>query len=159
MKRLAAVIFAAIVASGSACASDAPLLEPRPSDEREREAEYENSGRTLTGAYSLASPAPPVAAAQLSFTDDGEFERTRQIGDLASVDGGTYLIDSRDRLVLYVERNGSSRLTSAVPHVFGFASDSPDAFRITRPDGQVESYARASVVENAPSGASALRSR
>lgn len=51
-------------------------------------------------------------------TADGEFARSRPNG---VADGGTYLVTADGKLVLFVERIGESRLTTARPEVFSRA--------------------------------------
>lgn len=71
------------------------------------ESEYVGTGEAFDGPFTLGD-------ASLAMTAAGEFTRTRTNG---VVDGGSYLVTSDGKLVLFIERIGDARLTSARPEV------------------------------------------
>ena len=71
------------------------------------ESEYVGTGEAFDGSFRLGDAA-------LAMTVAGEFTRTRTNG---VVDGGSYLVTTDGRLVLFVERIGDAKLTTARPEV------------------------------------------
>ena len=75
-------------------------LEPQAA---RAESEYVGTGEAFDGPFTLGDASVVMTAA-------GEFTRTRPNG---VVDGGSYLVTADGKLVLFVERIGDARLTSA----------------------------------------------
>src|SRR5262249_55502001 len=106
-----AVLAAVLVGGGSSPPEPPPPAEAPPGpvalepQEPVDATEVENSGRTLSGVYSLAAPAPPDAAATWTFTADGTYARSRTLdrGRGERTDSGTYVLDTEGHLVLFVE--------------------------------------------------------
>lgn len=71
------------------------------------ETEYVGTGEAFDGPFTLGD-------ASLAMTAAGEFTRTRSNG---VVDGGSYLVTADGKLVLFIERIGDTRLTTARPEV------------------------------------------
>lgn len=79
-------------------------LEPQVSRGRD----YVGTGETWAGEFVMGN-------ATLTMTTEGDFTRVRPGG---ATDGGSYLVTEDGRLVLFVERVGDARLTTARPEVF-----------------------------------------
>lgn len=75
-------------------------LEPQAA---RAESEYVGTGEAFDGPFTLGDASVVMTAA-------GDFTRTRPNG---VVDGGSYLVTADGKLVLFVERIGDARLTSA----------------------------------------------
>lgn len=69
--------------------------------------EFVGTGEAFDGPFTLGDAA-------IVMTVQGEFTRTRPSG---STDAGSYLVTEDGRLVLFLERIGESRLTTARPEV------------------------------------------
>jgi hypothetical protein len=128
---------------------DAPKLEAQAPPE---ELQLVNSGETLTGVYTLESPAPPLLAATITFTPEGEFERSRTIAGErgARKDSGSYVIETGGRLVLWVERSGDAMYSSAVPEQYEMGGDRRTAIELGEPSKTPSRYVRNAATGSTP---------
>jgi hypothetical protein len=119
-------------------AADVPLEPQQPADADEAE----NSGRSLSGVYVLATPSPPETAATWTFAADGTYSRSRTFGRAERRDAGTYVVDTAGRLVLFVEQQGDSRLAWAERVTFALGGDPATAVVVTTSEGRAETLVR-----------------
>ena len=114
--------------------------------------EVKNSGRTLSGAYSLESPSPPVVAASFVFTDAGTYSRSVTFGGNRGVraDSGTYILDDANNLHLFVEQRGDVRLNWAQRVTYRLSGDPAATMVLTATDSRADRLVR---VGDPPAGA------
>lgn len=81
--------------------------------------EIVSSGRMLDGVFELVGEDDGLSAVRYVFTREGEFARTLSRPRGFGEESGTYVVDARGRLVLYVERKGGELLFSAERELAG----------------------------------------
>jgi hypothetical protein len=140
-------------ALGLASCSSGSAPPPPPSDPWTREPlsnaesaeqEIEGTDDVLDGAFEIVAPAPASAPVAYVFTSMGAFSRTVRVsadGDGTKDEAGTYLVDTRGRLVLFVERSGIAVYASAESEAIGFQRLDADTLALTV-DGVEARYRR-----------------
>jgi hypothetical protein len=106
---------------------------PEPSEAREEdEDEIVGTSTVFDGSYELATPPESGAPTLYVFTPGGAFSRSfgETEGEVRPPQSGTYLVDGKGRIVLYVERVGSGLLTVAVPETVSVKGDPGDALTL-----------------------------
>ena len=107
------------VACGGGAETPQPLLTNaapagEPGQTADLEPQSDRTGTHFVGTGEAFDGTFALGGAALTMTATGEYTRVRANG---ATDGGSYLVTEDGRLVLFLERIGESRLTSATPEV------------------------------------------
>jgi len=139
-----AAIFAFLLITASCGSSDRKTDGYEPFNERPSEADpVQNSGKSLSGSYSVTSSDSYSAEAgakstdkNLSFDSTGRFIReTVRDGVVIRREKGSYVIGTHGEFVLFVEEIGGEQLQAARADRYKIVKQSDDEITVERSPG------------------------